>query len=97
MHTIMTLVKSHELTPEKLEEMHAAYVGYLDALAPFQPTAETVNEAFSGPQVPWASPEPCKGDVFYFLPMSGGYWVAGKERMGADIARIMKAMVSSQD
>lgn len=67
-----------KLTVEDVDSIEAAYVAFCDALAPYQPSAESVRIAFDDP---WAGAPPSKGQIFYYLPSSGGYWVAGKAEM----------------
>ena len=71
------------LTCGDVDRIEAAYAAFCDALAPYQPSAESVRQAFEdAPPVSWAAKPPSKGQIFYFLPSSGGYWVTGKAEMG---------------
>ena len=58
-----------------VNEMCDKYTALMEALQPFQPTAEDREMAYSAPTPPWGTPKPTEGQVFYFLPTSGGYWV----------------------
>lgn len=67
-----------QLTAEDMDRVEAAYTALCDALAPFQPTKESVRASFD---TPWAGKMPTEGQIFYYVPSSGGYWVAGKAEM----------------
>lgn len=53
------------------------YCAFVESLLPFQPSAEAVQASKNRPALPWNAPPPNAGDVFYFIPSSGGYWIKG--------------------
>lgn len=77
---------------QALQALERAYGAYMDALAPYQPSPDMVND---GPLAPWIAPPPAPGSVFYFLPGSGGYWVAGKEGMEAAVWAPLRAQLTT--
>jgi hypothetical protein len=72
-------------TLSRVDQLEKTYSDYMDALAPRQPSEAFLGRVY-GPgakRAPWDAPDPRPGDVFYFLPNSGGYWVSGKEGIKA--------------
>jgi hypothetical protein len=68
------------------------YCAFVDTLAPYQPHPAVVRE-WNKARLPWDPPPPMRGDVFYFLPGSGGYWVKGRAAVEKLARRkAMKAM-----
>lgn len=87
------MAESEKLTPELLDDLYAAYAALMDAYAPFQPSAEVM--ATPRTSVPWDAPDPTPGQVFYFLPGAGGYWVAGKEKMKEECDAVRAMLVAA--
>lgn len=78
-----------QLTIGDVDRVEAAYAAFCDALAPFQPSKESVRASFD---TPWAGEMPTEGQIFYFVPSSGGYWVAGKAEMSHLLGKVRTAL-----
>ncbi len=94
LHAIRTGLERNRMTRAKADALSAAYGAFCDALMPYQPTPESVQRAFANP-APWSTPPPEEGQVFYLVPGSGGYWIAGKDEMAAGLATIRAALPQS--
>jgi hypothetical protein len=79
-NAIRTALEQGRMTRANTDALNVAYGAFCDALLPYQPTPEIVQQAVANP-APWSAPPPKAGQVFYFVPHSGGYWITGKDEM----------------
>ena len=92
--TIEALQARGLLTAAIIDELVLVYSEFVDALTPFQPSPEFLAEAAQQPSRPWDMPlpPPDEGEVFYFLPGSGGYWVCGKHIIRDELEKVKQVL-----
>lgn len=82
--------KSGRYSQEKADELMRLYGAFVDSLLPFQPSEEVMQAFKTQPRMPWQAPPPGRGDVFYHIESSGGYWINGRDAAAAVVAKIDK-------
>ena len=73
------------------------YLDFIDSLLPYQLPKDVVEYSSALPKMPFESPEPEPGSVFYHIQSCGGYWVAGRDGIEKQFAPLLEAYKMFKD